>query len=297
MSEVIEFRRDNFAEDEQPAPQAEILQLQLDGYEGPIDALLQLARDQKVDLTNISILALADQYLEFVREARKLRLELAADYLVMAAWLAYLKSRMLLPDLGTEEEPSGAEMAAALKFQLQRLEAMQNAAKKLMELPQLGRDFFPQGEPQPIRVINSISYEASLYDLLKAYGRNKVRADVTRLHIVASRELYSMDQALERLRGLIPGVPGWRTLSSFLPTDLRGELENRSALAATFAASLELCREGKLRIRQESTFGAIYLSAAGPADQTGAGSTTVSTPAAEVTAPSQGQEEEGFEPS
>ncbi|MEM7171398.1 MAG: ScpA family protein [Pseudomonadota bacterium] len=260
MSEVIEFKRDDFAEDEQPVRPADAFQVQLDGYEGPIDALLQLAREQKVDLTSISILALADQYLEFVREARKLRLELAADYLVMAAWLAYLKSRLLLPDLSTEEEPSGAEMAAALKFQLQRLQAMQDAAGRLMALPQLGRDFFARGQPEPIRVVTNISYDASLYDLLKAYGRNKLRADVTQLRILATQDLFSVDEAVKRLGSLLDGVPGWRTLASFLPPDLQSELQNRSALASTFVASLEMCREGKLKIRQEGAFGTIFLS-------------------------------------
>ncbi len=236
------------------------LLLELDGYAGPIDVLLELAREQKVDLTHIRILDLAEQYLEFVREARALRLELAADYLVMAAWLAYLKSRLLLPETGGEEEPTGAEMAAALKFQMQRLQAMRDAGQKLMVLPQLDHDFFRRGTPERLRTRTTTSYEATLFDLLKAYGRNTTRATVTSLEIKAT-ELYSVDEAMTRLSGLFgKALPGWRSLASFLPPELRGDpLLNRSALASTFAASLELCKAGKLRIRQDGTFGPIFL--------------------------------------
>lgn len=244
------------------------LLLELDGYAGPIDVLLELARDQKVDLTQIRILDLAEQYLEFVREARALRLELAADYLVMAAWLAYLKSRLLLPETGGEEEPSGAEMAAALKFQMQRLQAMRDAGQKLMALPQLDHDIFRRGTPERLRTRTITSYDASLFDLLKAYGRNKTRATVTNLEIKAT-ELYSVDEALSRLSTLFGmRVPGWRSLASFLPPELRGDpLLTRSALASTFAASLELCKAGKLRIRQDGTFGPIFLRNAAEDEQ------------------------------
>lgn len=255
MGDVIAFEED----DVRPHQDGSDFRLDLEGYEGPIDALLQLARDQKVDLVNISILALADQYLEFVRRARKLRLELAADYLVMAAWLAYLKSRLLLPEVAEDDEPSGAEMAAALKFQLQRLQAMQDAGAKILALPRMGHDFFSRGEPTPLKVVNEPVYEAKLYDLLQAYGRNKVRADVSRLRIIPM-ELYSVDEAIERLRSLLGGAPGWHALSSFLPTDLQDGLLRRSAVASTFSASLELCKEGKINIRQEGTFGPIYVS-------------------------------------
>ena len=235
--------------------------LNLEGYEGPIDALLQLSRDQKVDLTNISILQLADQYLEFIRQARGLRLELAADYLVMAAWLAYLKSRLLLPEPQSDDEPSGAEMAAALKFQLQRLQAMQDSAQHLMARPQLGSEVFCRGAPEPIEIVQNSRYEASLYDLLKAYARNKVRAEVSQLRILPSN-LYTVDQAIKRLSRLLGEMPGWRMLVGFLPTDLQDDLLMRSALASTLAASLELCREGKIKIRQEGTFGPIYVRGA-----------------------------------
>ncbi|MGF1608160.1 MAG: segregation and condensation protein A [Kiloniellales bacterium] len=249
---------------EEESPRAPVgadgeLRLDLDGFEGPIDVLLQLAREQKVDLTKISILALADQYLEFVRQARKLRLELAADYLVMAAWLAYLKSRLLLPEPDDDEEPSGAEMAAALKFQLQRLEAMQEAGQRLIRLPQLGSELFQRGAPETMPVVTTTVYQVSLYDLLKAYARNAVRAQAAAHLRIAPLNLFSVEDALQRLRGLLGATPGWQSLLTFLPTDLQDDLQRRSAVASTFAASLEMVRQGKLQMRQDGTFGPIYL--------------------------------------
>lgn len=232
--------------------------LELEGYGGPIDVLLQLARDQKVDLTRISILALADQYLEFVRRARKLRLELAADYLVMAAWLAYLKSRLLLPETEDGEEPSGAELAAALKFRLQRLEAMQKSGEALLARPQVGREVFVRGAPEVLRLVAHSVYKVSLYELLNAYGDIRGRTKAATMHITPS-ELYSVDDALHRLGRLLGEAPGWRTLQAFLPPDLRGGLIWRSAVASTLAATLELCKTGKLKIRQDGNFGPIYL--------------------------------------
>lgn len=232
--------------------------LDLEGYEGPIDILLGLAREQKVDLTKISILALADQYLAFVARAVRLRLELAADYLVMAAWLAYLKSRLLLPEPSGEDEPSGAEMAAALKFQLQRLQAMQDAGARLMALPRLGRDVFPRGEPAPLRVVSTITYQASLYELLKAYGRTRRRGEAASLRIDPS-ELYSVDDALHRLQRLLGAAPGWQALMSFLPRELRGGLVWRSAVASTFGATLEMSRQGRVEIRQDGPFRPIFV--------------------------------------
>lgn len=233
--------------------------LDLEGYEGPIDVLLQLARDQKVDITKLSILALADQYVEFVLRAHRLRLELAADYLVMAAWLAYLKSRLLLPvPTELEEEPSGPEMAAALRFQLQRLQAMQDAGQTLLALPRLGRDVFPRGEPAPLRVVSTTRYDLSLYDLLRAYGRIQRPANENSLRIDGG-ELYSVDEALGRLRALLGASPMWQDLLSFLPEELRGGVVWRSAVSATFAASLEMTREGRAEIRQDGPFRPIYL--------------------------------------
>ncbi len=239
-------------------PAAEELVVDLEGYEGPIDMLLTLAREQKVDLTKISILQLADQYLAYIAAARQLRLEIAADYLVMAAWLAYLKSRLLLPDPQPADEPSGAELAAALTHQLQRLEAMQQAGARLMARPQLGRDVFARGAPEGLPKVLRPVYEVTLYDLLRAYGDQRQRKEGSVLHIEAP-ELYSMDDALQRLGRLLGRVPEWRMLMSFLPSGLRGGLIERSAVAATFAASLELVRAGKAQLRQDSTFGPIYL--------------------------------------
>ena len=234
------------------------LVVDLDGYEGPIDVLLSLARDQKVDLTKISILQLADQYLAFISAARQMRLEIAADYLVMAAWLAYLKSRLLLPEPQPEDEPSGAELAAALAFQLQRLEAMQQAGVRLMARPLLGRDVFPRGVPEGLPLVSRFAYDATLYDLLKAYGDSRRRTVGGVLEIRAP-ELYSMDDALARLGKLLGRLPEWRTLMSFLPPNLRDGLVGRSAVASTFAASLELVRAGRAQLRQDVAFGPIYL--------------------------------------
>jgi len=239
------------------APGAELV-VDLDGYEGPIDVLLTLAREQKVDITKISILRLADQYLAFIATARRLSLEIAADYLVMAAWLAYLKSRLLLPQPEGEAEPSGEEMAAALAHQLLRLEAMQKAGRLLFARDLLGRDVFGRGAPEGLpRVVIPI-YQASLYELLKAYGEERSRDEAGILHIEAP-ELYSMDDALQRFARLLGRMPDWRTLASFLPRGLAPGLVQRSAVAATFAASLELVRAGKLQLRQDSLFGPIYL--------------------------------------
>jgi segregation and condensation protein A len=233
--------------------------LDLDGYEGPIDVLLTLAREQKVDLTKISILDLADQYLSFVARARRLRLELAADYLVMAAWLAYLKSRLLLPEPeSVDGEPTGAEMAAALAFQLQRLEAMRDVAGKLMALPQLGHDFFVRGAPEPIPVVHMPIYSVKLYDLLRAYGAIANRRQGGMLRILPT-EIYSMDDALQRLGDMLGHSVGWQTLLSFLPPDWTEGLRGRSAVASTFAATLEVVRSGRAELRQDGTFGPIYL--------------------------------------
>ena len=241
-----------------PPPPADELVVDLDGYEGPIDVLLALAREQKVDLTRISILQLADQYLAFISQLRSLRLEIAADYLVMAAWLAYLKSRLLLPAPEPEDEPSGAALAAALTLQLQRLEAMQRAGARLMARPLLGRDTFARGAPEGLRVVARPAWDATLYDLLSAYGAARRRGTTSVLEI-RPVELYSMDDALARLGAMLGRIPEWRTLAAFLPAELRGGVFGRSAVAATFAASLELVRAGRLELRQDIAFGPIYL--------------------------------------
>lgn len=246
--------------------------LDLEGFEGPLDVLLSLARDQKVDLVHISILALADQYLDFIARACRGRLELAAEYLVMAAWLAYLKSRLLLPQAEGDEEPGGPELAAALAFHLQRYNAMREAGARLMERPQLDRDFFPRGAPEGIRNIHRSVYEVTLYDVLKAYGeQQRHRADPTLR--IAPTELYAADDVLDRLNRLLGTSRGWQTFASFLPENLTGDLVRRSAIAATLAASLELAKQGRVEIRQSRVFGPIFLrrSSSAPTEGAGAG--------------------------
>jgi segregation and condensation protein A len=246
-----------FEEDPEPRAPAELV-LDLDGFEGPIDLLLALARDQKVDLARISILQLADQYLDYIRRARGLRLEIAADYLVMAAWLAYLKSRLLLPQEADEGEPSGAEMAAWLAFQLRRLEAVRDVATRLMARPRLGHEVFARGAPEGVPTIGRAIYQASLFDLLSGYADQRRRRDSGTLEIEPMM-LFSPDEALHWLTGLVGSAPSWETLTSFLPADLQDGLMRRSALASAFAASLELARQGRLRLRQSSAFGPIYV--------------------------------------
>ncbi len=236
----------------------------LEGFEGPIDLLLMLAREQKVDLAHISILALADQYLAFVAEARRRDLELAADYLVMAAWLAYLKSKLLLPKEESGEEPSGEEMAAALAFQLRRLEAMRDAGAKLMARPRLGHGFYARGAPEPIAPSMRTVIDLSLYELLKAYGDSRRRGGHGVLHIEAF-EIFTVEDALERLRGIVGHVPDWEVLWRYLPRNARAGLVWRSAVSSTFSASLELARQGAIRIRQDGAFGPIYMKTAEPA--------------------------------
>lgn len=270
MQQEPRSAKPEFEEDAAPiAVPADDLVLQLDGFEGPIDLLLTLARDQKVDLKRISILALAEQYLGFIERARVLKLEIAADYLVMAAWLAYLKSRLLIPvqeDAEDEEDP--AELAARLAFQLRRLEAMQNAAKALGERPRLGHDFFARGMPEPISIDRKPIYQVSLFDLLKAYAAVKQREHISTLRIMPT-QLYSMDRAIERLRNLVGGTPEWAVLEGFLPDNLRDPLVRRSAVAATFLASLELAREGVLDIRQTGLFAPIFVKRRAESDGDG----------------------------
>nr|WP_284727916.1 ScpA family protein [Sphingomonas psychrolutea] len=228
------------------------------GFEGPLDLLLFLARNQKVDLARISVLALVEQYLEFIESARRIRLELAADYLVMAAWLAYLKSRLLIPQQAKDEGPSGEEMAATLAFRLKRLEAMREAATRLINRNRLGRDVYPRGAPEhvPTRVDNA--YEASLYDLLTAYASLRQRQATTQVTI-ARRRVWSLADARAILTRMIGDIGDWTALDQFLLRYLTTPVERVSAIASAFAASLELVREGRLEIRQESAFEPIYL--------------------------------------
>jgi segregation and condensation protein A len=252
-----------FEEDRRPPDEDADLVVDLDGYEGPIDMLLTLAREQKVDLTRISILRLADQFLAYIAAARRVKLEIAADYLVMAAWLAYLKSRLLLPQPPEPDEPSGEELAAALAQQLQRLEAMQQAGVRLMARPQLGRDVFRRGAPEGLPRVLVPVWDVSLYDLLKGYGEGRQRKETSVLHI-APPELLSMDDALQRLERMLGRIPEWRGLMTFLPQITGGALVWRSAIAATFAASLELTRAGRIQLRQDAPFAPIYLRSPPP---------------------------------
>ena len=235
------------------------LVLHLDSFEGPLDLLLTLARAQKVDLARISILALVEQYLEFVTEARKLKLELAADYLVMAAWLAYLKSRLLLPKDVDDEEPSAEELALRLQLRLQRLEAMRERGAQLMVRDRLGREVFARGIPEPLKTLKHAHYDVTLYELLKAFGGIASRERVTEIRI-ERRPVYALEDALDRLNGLIDETFSWSKLQSFLPQTGKEDRQLRkSALASMFAASLELAKLGRADVRQMETYGPIYL--------------------------------------
>lgn len=263
MSQVDAFA---FEEEDRPERQpGERLLLDLDGWEGPLDVLLQLARDQKVDLARISILKLADQYLEFVRRVGQTQLDLAAEYLVMAAWLAYLKSRLLLPEPEPEpgEELSPAEMAAALAFRLRRLEAMQASGSALFSRRLLGRDLFARGAPEEMEVISRSIFELDLYDLLKAYADHVVRNSVRTLTVEAP-DLWSVEHALARLESMlgIGSLPDWSVLMAYLPALEGDTLKMKSAMASTFVAALELAKQGKLIMRQDGTaYSPIYVRA------------------------------------
>jgi segregation and condensation protein A len=238
---------------------AEALIVDVDGFEGPLDVLLTLSRTQKVDLRKISVLALARQYLAFVERAKVLRLELAADYLVMAAWLAFLKSRLLLPPDPEDEGPSGEELAAHLAFQLERLQAMRNMAARLMGRDRLGRDFFARGQTQEVTRTRRVKYSATLLDLMQGYARIRTR-DEFRPFVMDRDAVFTMEQALERMRGLIGYAGEWTDISSYLPEGWELDpVRRRSATASTFAASLELVKEGQLEIRQSETFAPLQL--------------------------------------
>lgn len=232
----------------------------LDGFEGPIDLLLSLAREQKVDLMKISILPLAEQYLSFIETAQELNLEVAADYLVMAAWLAYLKSRLLLPEAEPEADEEIIDMTDALRFQLLRLEAMQEAAKSLASLPKLGQARHARGEPEFFTTTEKPLWTAGLYELLAVYGDLRSEETAQTLTIAATR-LYSVQEASGRLKHLLKSSPGWTVLEQFLPGGLHRPLDRRSAMASHFVATLELAKEGIVNLRQQSHYGPIYLRA------------------------------------
>ncbi len=238
---------------------AEALIVDVDGFEGPLDLLLTLGRTQKVDLRKISVLQLAVQYLSFIEKARDLRIELAADYLVMAAWLAFLKSRLLLPPEPGEEGPSGEELAAHLAFQLERLSAMRDVAARLMARDQLGRDFFARGIPETMRRVRRVTYTATLMDLMQAYARIRTK-DEFRPYVMDRDALMTMEQALERMRDLIGYAGDWTDIMSYLPEGWEIDpARRRSATAAHFAASLELVKAGTIEIRQGEVFAPIQI--------------------------------------
>jgi segregation and condensation protein A len=239
------------------------LLVDVDGFEGPLDLLLELARRQKVDLQRISILALAEQYLVFVEEARRLRLELAADYLVMAAWLAYLKSRLLLPEPPKGEEPSADELATALAARLQRLEVIREAAKRLGERSRLGRDVFARGAPEPVQIRKDQRFEASLYDLLQAYARQRqkqINARVT-LH---KRQVWSLAEARDALERLVGQLADWVELDGYLVRYMVEPAMRPTVLASALSATLEMVREGHLVIRQDEAFAPVWVRPAEP---------------------------------
>lgn len=240
------------------AEASETLTIDIDGWEGPLDLLLTLARNQKVDLRQISILELVEQYLNFINEVRELRLELAADYLVMAAWLAYLKSALLLPR-NPEETPSPEELALRLQLRLERLNAMREAGARLVARDRLGRDVFPRAVPEGLRVLRKARWEAEIYDLIAAYGRISARTRPV-MHVVAVRDVMTLEEAIERVSRLIGSRIDWTTIESFLPDEADGAYR-KSALASSFVAALELARQGRLEMRQKSAFAPLYLKA------------------------------------
>ena len=247
------------ASDEVPR-EGEALVVALDGFEGPLDVLLILARTQKVDLARISVLALAEQYLSFIAQAQELRLELAADYLVMAAWLAYLKSRLLLPrESAGDDQPSGEELAARLAFRLQRLEAMRGAAATLMTRKRLGRDVFGRGMPEGVRTIRVRQFTAAIYDLLKAYSEQRKRT-IKHVHVVPRRVVWSIKEARERLQALVGKCDAsWVQLDLFLEQYGAAPDIARTALASSFGATLEMARDGLVELSQAEPFAPIYV--------------------------------------
>jgi len=244
----------------EPEDEGQPLVVDLDGFAGPLDLLLQLARTQKVDITRISILALAEQYLVFIEDARRMKLELAADYLVMAAWLAYLKSRLLLPkDNHGDEEPPPEELAARLQFRLQRLQAMRDAAAKLMSRNRLGRDVFQRGWPEPVVVDKQLEWGDTLIDLLQAYAQRRQRSVAHRTYEIRRQPVWTLKEARIALERMLGQMDDWGRFDAYLVQYLVEPEKRRSVIASGFTASLELVREGVLEVRQEKHFEPIYM--------------------------------------
>jgi len=243
---------------EETAAADEALIVDVEGFEGPLDLLLALARQQKIDLAKMSILALADQYLSFIEEARRLRLELAADYLVMAAWLAYLKSRLLLPAAEQPEGPSAEDMAASLAFRLKRLEAMREAAAQLTNRAQLGRDVFARGQPESFEGVKRPEWSATLYDLLTAYAVQRQKQALSRVRM-PRRTVWSLAEARAAIERLVGASTDWMRLDEYLISYVVEPALRATATASSFAASLEMVREGTVEIHQPTAFAPIYL--------------------------------------
>ena len=254
-AEILSFETGRPAELAEGEPS---LVVDVEGYEGPLDLLLALARQQKVDLSKISILALADQYLAFIEAARKLRIELAADYLVMAAWLAYLKSRLLLPEAEAPEGPSAEEMANALAWRLKRLEAFREVATRLMGRPQLDRDVFGRGDPEPISDIKHPQWSATLYDLLSAYAVQRQKTALSHVRF-AQRSVWSLAEARAAVERLIGRAEDWSRLDDYLITYVVEPAMRATVLASSLAATLELVREGAMEVHQHSAFAPIFV--------------------------------------
>jgi segregation and condensation protein A len=242
-----------------PPVEEDRLTVDLGSWEGPLDLLLTLARSQKVDLREMSILALVDQYLAYINDARALKLEIAADYLVMAAWLAYLKSGLLLPK-DPEIEPSPEELALRLQLRLERLNAMREAGARLMARDRLGRDVFARGAPEGLRVVRKAKWDSGLFDLIQAYGHIKARAEPP-LHIVHQRNVLTLEEAIDRVSRLVGSMVEWTVIHRFLPESDDPQFR-KSALASSFVATLELARQGKIALRQDDAFAPLYVRAA-----------------------------------
>ncbi|HWV96875.1 MAG TPA: ScpA family protein [Xanthobacteraceae bacterium] len=256
-AEILSFETGRPAVAEQ-AEDDQALVVDVEGYEGPLDLLLNLARQQKVDLAKISILALADQYLAFIEAARKIRLELAADYLVMAAWLAFLKSRLLLPEPPAEEGPSAEEMATALANRLRRLEAIREAANRLMARPQLQRDIFMRGQPESIAEIKHPKFTATLFDLLSAYAAQRQQRVLASVHL-AKRTVWSLAEARASLERLVGAAEEWSCLDEYLTAYVLDPSQRATVFASSFAAALELVREGTMEVNQKQAFAPLYF--------------------------------------
>ena len=240
-------------------PKIDVLSLTLDGFEGPIDLLLSLARDHKIDLTKLSILKLAEQYLEFLDDVIKKDIDIAAEYLVMGAWLAFLKSKLLLPEDKIESSQTAEEMSELLEFQIKRLEGIQKVSKLLFKKHQLGTHFFKRGDPEFFNINNTINYELSLYDLIKTYGKI-VTKDNNKSITIAETKLYSVEDAINRLKNLLKTSDGWLNLLDFIPKNIIDKLEIKSSLASHFVASLELVKEGDISLRQDNFNDKILIS-------------------------------------